>query len=115
MKKTKSRKVIFTISIFVLILSYFLFSLYTKNRNKKLEIEKSLSYNFENFTIPEVTDFSDILTNYAKTLEKTPIYDNSNLLKEKLEIHYFLKTSLDVLKQFLLLLIGSISVLVNPQ
>lgn len=82
MKKTKSRKVIFTISIFVLILSYFLFSLYTKNRNKKLEIEKSLPYNFENFTIPEVTDFSDILTNYAKTLEKTPIYDNSNLLKE---------------------------------
>ena len=86
MKKTKSRKVIFTISIFVLILSYFLFSLYTKNRNKKLEIEKSLPYNFENFTIPEVTDFSDILTNYAKTLEKTPIYDNSNLLKEKKEI-----------------------------
>ena len=47
-----------------------------------MEIEKSLPYNFENFTIPEVTDFSDILTKYAKTLEKTPIYDNSNLLKE---------------------------------
>ena len=33
--------------------------------------------------MPEVTDFSDILTNYAKTLEKTPIYENENLSIQK--------------------------------
>ena len=83
MKKTKSIRVIFIIAIFVLILSYIVFSLYTKNKNKKLETEKDLPYNFENLSLPAVTDFSDILTNYAKTLEKTPIYENANLSIQK--------------------------------
>ena len=86
MRKTKSRRVIFIIAIFVLILSYVVFSLYTKNKNKKLETEKDLPYNFENLSLPEVRDFSDILTNYAKTLEKTPIYENSNLSIQKSKI-----------------------------
>ena len=64
MKKTKSRRLIFIVAIFVLIISYVVFSLYTKNKNKKSEIEKDLPYNFENLSLPEVTDFSDILTNY---------------------------------------------------
>lgn len=83
MKKTKSRRLIFIVAIFVLIISYVVFSLYTKNKNKKSEIEKDLPYNFENLSLPEVTDFSDILTNYAKTLEKTPIYENANLSIQK--------------------------------
>lgn len=81
MKKTKSRKIVVLISIFVLIFALLIF-FYIKNKNKKLETEKNMPYNFENITSSEITDFSDFLTNYAKTLEKTPIYDNSDLLKE---------------------------------
>ena len=41
-----------------------------------------MPYNFENISIPEVSDFSESLTNYAKTVEKTSIYDSSDLQKE---------------------------------
>ena len=85
MKKTKSRKFVVLLSIFVLVFASFIF-FYTKNRNKKIEIEKKMPYNFESLTLPEVTDFSDFLTNYAKTLEKTPIYDKYDFSKKNGEI-----------------------------
>ena len=85
MKKTKSRKFVVLLSIFVLVFASFIF-FYTKNRNKKIEIEKKMPYNFESLSLLEVTDFSDFLTNYAKTLEKTPIYDKYDFSKKNGEI-----------------------------
>lgn len=85
MKKTKSRKFVVLVSIFVLVFASLIF-FYIKNKNKKLEIEKNMPYNFENINPSEVTDFSDFLTNYAKTLEKTSIYDNYDFSKKNGEI-----------------------------
>ncbi|MFT4445255.1 D-alanyl-D-alanine carboxypeptidase family protein [Parvimonas sp. G1967] len=85
MKKTKSRKFVVLLSIFVLIFALLIF-FYIKNKNKKLETEKNMPYNFENINPSEATDFSDFLTNYAKTSGKTPIYDNYDFSKKNGEI-----------------------------
>ena len=81
MKKVKNRKVIIILSIFIIIVTSIIF-FYVQNKNKRLENEKKMPYNFENISIPEVSDFSESLTNYAKTVEKTSIYDSSDLQKE---------------------------------
>ncbi len=85
MKKTKSRKFVVLLSIFVLVFALLIF-FYIKNKNKKLETEKNMPYNFENINPSEATDFSDFLTNYAKTSGKTPIYDNYDFSKKNGEI-----------------------------
>ena len=54
-----------------------------------------MPYNFENISIPEVSDFSESLTNYAKTVEKTSIYDSSDLQKENGKIENLLRDPQD--------------------
>ena len=81
MKKVKNGKVIIILSIFIITVTSVIF-FYVQNKNKRLENEKKMPYNFENISIPEVSDFSESLTNYAKTVEKISIYDSSDLQKE---------------------------------
>lgn len=81
----KSKKIIFLITIFLIILISSVY-FYNRQKMKKIELESKMPYNFETLTLPEVKDFSDIATNYAKTLKKVSLYETEELLKEKVKV-----------------------------
>lgn len=92
-KKLKFNKKLFFIFFIFLVICISIF-LYIKYKNNKKMLEEKKTYNFENIKIKEPSDFTDIVTNYSKTLKDAMLYKNIDDKKEtrKIKEGTFLKT-----------------------
>lgn len=93
-KKVKfNKKIIITFLILILVLSTSIY-VYSRYKNYKAEMDKKMPYNFETLEIKEPTDFTDILTNYSKTLSEVSLYKELDSVKTgaKVESGKYLKT-----------------------